>query len=290
MNITENLIQVNGGYRMYYRKKDANMPCIVMMHGIPTNSFLWMTVMPHLMNQATIIAPDLIGYGKSDRGPASDLTLPKQAGYIVQLLNSIGIKKAHFIGHDLGGGIAQILAVNYPQVVESIMVIDGVCLSNWPLPGVVALRYPVSPEFEPSPLFIERMIRGGVLNQQSLTLEMVRAFVEPFATPNGPAELQQASFALEHHQTEELVPSLMQLNIPVTILYGQYDRYLVPYWGLRLQEIIPNSVFRVLPNCSHFSMIDNPQLVAEEILMHLARVRQNRSLTAGHSQTTHFIF
>ncbi|WP_019414496.1 alpha/beta fold hydrolase [Paenisporosarcina sp. TG20] len=244
---------------------------VVLIHGIPTNSHLWDNVIPYLKKGYAVLAVDQIGYGKSDRAPYYDLPLPKQADYILRVLDHFDIQCAHFIGHDLGGGIVQILAISRPERVKSIIVIDGVCFSNWPLPKVVSIRYPTANEFKPSPLFIERMLREGVYHPTMLTPNLIKKFTAPFNTLTGPEELTQASLALDHHQTEDLVPYLCNIKCPATLLWGQHDRYLVPYWGLLLHQAVPHSVFKIIPDASHYSMIDQPSIVSKEFLEHLAR-------------------
>ncbi|MBM7602355.1 pimeloyl-ACP methyl ester carboxylesterase [Metabacillus crassostreae] len=262
-----------GKYMMNTRFFNENncSEVVVLVHGIPTNSHLWDYIIPFLSKKYAVLAVELIGYGHSDRGPYVDLTLPKQAEYITSVLDQLNIPCAHFVGHDLGGGIVQILAVTKPERIKSLVVIDGVCFSNWPLPKVVSIRYPVAEEFVPNTLFIERMLREGVYHPSMLTPELLKHFTLPFATPTGPEELQQASLALNHHQTEDLVPYLGKITCPATFLWGQHDRYLVPYWGLLLHKALPNSVFKLIPNASHYSMIDQPSIVANELLNHLAR-------------------
>jgi 2-hydroxymuconate-semialdehyde hydrolase len=263
-----------GKYKMSYRLyENPNNEVVVLIHGIPTNSHLWDQVIPYLNQNYKVLTIDLIGYGKSERAPYYDLTLPKQATYIMDLLNQLGISNAHFVGHDLGGGIVQILSIFFPQRVKSIVIVDGVCFSNWPIPKIVSIRWPTAFEFEPSPLFIERTLREGVYNPQVLTPKIIQDFVKPFAHPTGPEELQQASFALDHRQTEDLVPFLRNVKCTTTLLWGQHDRFLPPYWGLLLKQQIPNSKLRVLPKCSHYPMLDNPSLVAKELLTHLTNLR-----------------
>ncbi|MGD6967341.1 alpha/beta fold hydrolase [Rossellomorea vietnamensis] len=260
-----------GNYNISYRQAGEGKQTILLLHGIPTNSFLWIHVIQQLSQTYTVIAPDLVGYGASDRAGHDDLTLPMQANHVISLLDALGLDSVHVVGHDLGGGVAQILAVNFPQRIDSFIVIDGVAFSNWPLPKVVSLRFPTAPEFEPSLYFIEKMLREGLFHQQSLTPELLNAFLQPFNHPDGPKELTEASLALNHHQTEDIVPQLPKVNKPATFLYGQYDRYLPPYWGMRLKETVPNSTFKVLPECSHYSMLDNPLLVTQEIMEHMTR-------------------
>lgn len=153
--------------------------------------------------------------------------------------------------------------------IEEKVVADGVCFANWPLPLVKAIRWPTAPEFEPGTALIGRMIRGGVYSPEILTPKVMEAFTAPFATPSGPEELKRASLALDHHQTEDIVPDLPNLKVPVTLLWGQHDPYTTPYWGKKLQEAIPNSILKILPECSHYSMLDNPVLFSQELLKHL---------------------
>lgn len=272
LNISEEKVKIRG-HDIFYRSAGTGEETILLMHGIPTNSFLWIYVIPQLAQKYRVIAPDMLGFGNSDRAAHEHLTLPKQAEYAIALMDSHGIKKFHVAGHDLGGGVTQILAANYTERVSSFLVIDGVTLSNWPLPQVVALRYPTSSMNEPSINFIERMLREGLFHQTLVTPELLTAFLSPFNMVGGDKALQEASFALDHHQTEDLVPRLKELEIPATFLYGQYDNFLPPFWGQELQKIVPNSTFKVLPECSHYSMIDNPLLVTEEILEHLKNVK-----------------
>ncbi|MFZ5824123.1 MAG: alpha/beta fold hydrolase [Bacillota bacterium] len=267
-------ITAHGPAPLFHRRAGAIGTPVVLIHGIPTHSFLWHGVIPLLAEQHQVIAPDLRGYGASPGGPVEELTLPRQAEQILALLDSLGIAQAHFVGHDLGGGIAQILAVDHPERVLSVAITDGVCFSNWPLPVVVAMRYPSAPEFEPGPAVVQEMLRRGVHNQDLLTPEIMQAFLQPVLSPEGPSRLQLAAMALEHHQTERLADRLGEIQAPMTVLWGQFDRFLPAYWGWRLHQAVGHSAFHLLPACGHFTMLDNPVLLARHLLDHLVRAEQ----------------
>lgn len=260
-----------GPYQLFCRQWGTAGPVVVMIHGIPTNSYLWHTVAPTLGETCRVIAIDLLGYGQSDSGPVEDLTLPRQGEHILALLDTLGIGQVHVVGHDLGGGIGQILALQHSDRVLSMVVTDGVCFSNWPLPQVVGMRRPAAPAFEASPLIVQEMLRMGVFKPESLTAELMAAFTQPVEMPGGAERLRNAALALEHHQTEALVPHLPSLQLPVTILWGQHDRLLPAYWGWRLRDEIPGSHFTLIPNAGHFIMLDQPMLVAQELANHLQR-------------------
>jgi 2-hydroxymuconate-semialdehyde hydrolase len=261
-------------HEMFYRTMGQGKETIVLMHGIPTHSYLWVQIMNMLSDEYQVIAPDLIGFGQSSRAKSEEITLPKQAEYIIELLDQLQILKAHFIGHDLGGGIAQILATKYTNRVASMVVCDGVTYNNWPLPMVVSIRKPTAPEFEPTPLLIERMLRGGLYHQHLATPNLIEQFTSPFAHLLGGKELQMASFALDHHQTQDLVDELPSINMTSTFIWGEHDPYIPPYWAYVLKDVIPNSEIRLISDASHYCMIDNPIEVYQSIINHLERYQK----------------
>ena len=132
------------------------------------------------------------------------------------------------------------------------------------------MRWPTAPEFEPSTALIRQMLRGGVYNPEVLTPRVMEAFTAPFATPSGSEALKCCSLGLDHCQTEDIVPGLPNIKVPVTLLWGQHDPYTTPYWGQRLQETIPSAKLEILPDCGHYSMLDNPDLFARNVLEHLS--------------------
>ena len=226
-----------GDHNIHYKRCGLGNETVVLMHGIPTNSYLWHGVTPYLRDTYTVIVPDMLGYGLSDRAPHEELGLPKQGKYVLQLLDILNIARAHFVGHDLGGGVAQILAVRNPERVLSMVVADSVCFANWPLPKVTGIRWPTAPEFEPGVPLIRQMLRGGVYNPEALTPKVMDAFTAPFDSPAGPEDLNRASLALDHCQTEDIVPDLPNIKVPVTLLWGQHDPYTTPYWVINLKNV-----------------------------------------------------
>ncbi len=169
------------------------------------------------------------------------MTLPRQAEHILALLNGLGFRQAHLVGQDLGGGIAQILAVRHPERVLSVTIMDGVCFSNWPVAPVVEVRYPTGPEYEPSADLAFRILRQGVHRPEMLTPDVVQGGIGPWAEPDGPERLRWAALALEQ-----------------------------PFWGWRLSQAIPHARLHVLMDCGHYGMLDQPLLVARHLREHLA--------------------
>src|ERR687895_2389249 len=101
------------GHRVAYRSEGSG-PVIVLVHGITSSSATWERVMPALAERHTVIAPDLLGHGRSAK-PRGDYSLGAYASGIRDLLAVLGIERVTVVGHSLGGGIAMQFAYQFPE-------------------------------------------------------------------------------------------------------------------------------------------------------------------------------
>src|SRR6266849_2463009 len=108
-------------------------PVVVLLHGFPTSSFLWRREIPLLASRMRVIAPDLLGYGESDRPEGVDLAEVAQAAYVRELLDRLGVEEVAVVGHDIGGAIGQLLALDPDgPAVRALVLIDSACFDAWP--------------------------------------------------------------------------------------------------------------------------------------------------------------
>jgi pimeloyl-ACP methyl ester carboxylesterase len=99
------------GHRVAYRQAGEG-PVIVLVHGITSSSESWERVMAPLAKRFTVLAPDLLGHGKSAK-PRGDYSLGAYASGVRDLLVALGHESATFVGHSLGGGVAMQLAYHW---------------------------------------------------------------------------------------------------------------------------------------------------------------------------------
>ncbi len=89
---------------------------VVLVHGIPTSPELWRNVVP-LLRGVRVLAWEMVGYGLSiAEGRSRDISVGQQAYYLASWMQHLGIKKAILAGHDVGGGVVQIVAVRQPEL------------------------------------------------------------------------------------------------------------------------------------------------------------------------------
>jgi pimeloyl-ACP methyl ester carboxylesterase len=127
------------GVPMRWSEADEGFP-VVLVHGIPTSPTLWRHVLPQVRGGRGL-AFEMVGYGDSipagrDRG----ISVARQADYPLAWLDHLGVEQAVLVGHDLGGGVAQIAAVRDLRRCAGLVLTNAICYDSWPIPSVRALR------------------------------------------------------------------------------------------------------------------------------------------------------
>lgn len=102
------------GHKIAFREQGEGSP-VILIHGIPTNSLMWRAIIPQLAKTHRVIAPDLLNYGQSAKPESADVSINAQSQMIVKLMDALGVRRADVVAHDIGGGVAQLIAVNYPE-------------------------------------------------------------------------------------------------------------------------------------------------------------------------------
>lgn len=114
---------------------------LLMVHGIPTNARLWRHVQQHLQDSYRTLAMDMVGYGQSDM-PLNDFhhSFMNQAEAVKGVIEALDLKgKVILVGHDHGGGVAQVFASKYCDYLSRLILINPVCFDQWPVCEVEGL-------------------------------------------------------------------------------------------------------------------------------------------------------
>ncbi len=130
-------IDVNGS-KIAYIDEGSGDP-ILFLHGQPTSSYLWRNIMPQLEKQARVIAPDLIGFGKSDQ-PDLDYTFNDHYPYIEGFIKKLGLKNVTLILHDWGSGLGLNYARLNPDNIKAIVTMESIIAPTIPAKSYEAMR------------------------------------------------------------------------------------------------------------------------------------------------------
>ena len=116
------------GVRLHYQEAGANTsPPILLIHGFTASNFVWKDVLlPIAESGFRVIAPDLVGFGFSGKPKQGEYTIDAQARVITGLMNQLGIERATLVGSSYGGAVAATCALDYPERVERLVLVDAV--------------------------------------------------------------------------------------------------------------------------------------------------------------------
>ena len=244
---------------------------VVLIHGIPTYSYLWRNVAPALVTAGLpTIAVDLLGYGRSDKPVGVDLGIAAQARMLATALRLLNWRGGTIVGHDIGGGVAQLLAVNHPHLVRGLVLVDTIAYDSFPEPGIARLKEPAwdailgAPDFDLKKGLTKGFTRG-MANSERVTPELIAAYERPFQGVEGRIAYLRAARALRTEELASRMDTVEHLKIPTLIVWGAEDPFQPRRYGERLAKAMPNARLDVITGASHFLPEDAPEVLAQRI-------------------------
>jgi pimeloyl-ACP methyl ester carboxylesterase len=260
-------IELHGHPVTYHRVGEG--PAVLLIHGITSSSRTWRDVMPGLAEHYTVIAPDLLGHGRSAK-PRGDYSLGGYASGLRDLLVALEIPKATVVGHSLGGGVAMQFAYQFPERLERLALVDSgglgsevnLVLRAATLPGA---EY-VLPLLASSPLRGASAALGSVLGRVGLRANAdVKGMAEGFESL-GDASARRA---FVHTARSVIDPAGQRVDatdrlylaehVPSLIVWGERDRMIPVKHGREAHALMPNSRFEVFEEAGHFPFNDDPE-------------------------------
>jgi 2-hydroxymuconate-semialdehyde hydrolase len=236
---------------------------VLLLHGFPATRHLWSRVTPLLTEAGfRVLVPDLVGYGASEAPSDVRVDMASQAKWMLELLDELGLARAAVVAHDVGSAAAQLMAVNTPQRVSGLAVLDGVNGDEWAMDAIASIQaWDPQDAHRLFPVLVRRLDRGGVLR------EMLAAY----QGERGGLQLIRAARDLDPQQTAHIGESLRNCGVPALVLWGERDSFLsIDAVGRPLAKLLGAALIQ-LPG-GHFTPLDCPVEVAAALQDFLARL------------------
>jgi pimeloyl-ACP methyl ester carboxylesterase len=253
-------------------------PPVVLLHGSPTGAELWRGVLPKLAGaRLHALAPDLPGYGRTRLPHDADHGLAAAAELLARWLQETAAQPAWVVGHDLGGAVAQMLAVRHPDLVSALTLVNSVAHGSWPAPRArfasLAARAGLHRAMAgagviPNP-YLRRQLRRGFSDPEaarSRDLERV-VFDGKFSDPEGRAAFERHLADLTSRDTAAVVDRLAALPMPCQLVWGAEDPF--QSWedaGRLLLGQLPDPDVTILEGCGHLTPLECPRQLAAALL------------------------
>ncbi len=261
------------GHSIAYDQQGEGSP-VVLIHGIPTSNLLWRNILPQLATLHRVFAPDLLNYGKSDKPVDANVSIEAQSRLIVKWMDQLGLQSADIVAHDIGGGVAQLIAVNYPERVRKLVLIDTVCFDSWPIPEFLPLQQAGAEEAMSLEAFL-KMMRGfmpqGVHSKAVMTDDVIDLYLAPWPTEAGKKALFRNFRRLNPEYTLAIAGELEHLPHRTLILWAEHDVFQKPAYALELKRTIPRAELIWIKDAGHWLMEEKPEEISGHVSTFLGK-------------------
>ncbi|MEU6223539.1 alpha/beta hydrolase [Streptomyces sp. NPDC047042] len=255
------------GYRRAFRMAGEG-PALVLIHGIGDSSATWAELIPDLARSHTVIAPDLLGHGASDK-PRADYSVAAYANGVRDLLTTLGIESATLVGHSLGGGVAMQFAYQFPERTERLILVSagGVgrevnpVLRAVSLPGahlaLSALRLPGMRLQVGVGVRLMKLLGTGLGQDATELLTLVDALPDE-TSRNAFIRTLRAVVDWRGQVVTMLDRCYLTEGMPTMLLWGDRDSVVPVRHAYRAHEAMPGSRLEVFEGAGHFPFHSDP--------------------------------
>jgi 2-hydroxymuconate-semialdehyde hydrolase len=216
----------------------------------------WRMTIPALVPEFRVVAPDIVGFGYTER-VVDSYDLDTWTGHVVGVLDALDIERAHVVGNSFGGSLALALAIRHPDRVRRLG-----------LMGAVGLPFPITPGldavwgYEPSVAAMADLLRiftatpaPGIEDLAELRFQAsVRPGVHEAYASMFPAPRQRWVDALAHAEAD-----IALIQAPTIIFHGREDRVIPLDTSLQLLRLIPDAQLHVFGTCGHWTQIEHAE-------------------------------
>ncbi|GEK58195.1 alpha/beta fold hydrolase [Marinococcus halophilus] len=242
-------------------------PPLVLLHGIPTWSYLYQAVIPELEDNYRVIVPDLLGYGYSDQRDRFDRSLHVQAKLVIRLMEHLEIEQAHVAAHDIGGGVGLILALEEPERIDKLVLSNTVAYDSWPIEEMLMVGHPSwkNKSLQDMEDFLSKGYKGVFAQQDQLTDTFLQGIMAPYLHEEGKLSLVRNAAALNTNHTTSITHRLSEIKHSVLMLWGTQDPWQPMETGEMLEKDLPNSRLVRINQSAHWVPQEAPREFATEI-------------------------
>ena len=262
------------GYRRAFRIAGSG-PVLLLIHGIGDNSMAWEPVLSKLARRFTVIAPDLLGHGQSDK-PRADYSVAAYANGMRDLLSVLDIDQVTVVGHSLGGGVAMQFAYQFPQMVERLVLIGAggvtkdvnIALRLASLPGgseaLTLLRLPlVLPTLQ-----LAGQVLGSVMGSTGVGRDIPNALriLADLPEPTASAAFSRTLRAVVDWRGQVVTMldrCYLTESVPVQLVWGEQDAMIPVSHGHMAHAAMPGSRLEIFPDSGHYPFHQHPDRFVE---------------------------
>ncbi len=225
-------------------------PTVILLHGLGANAGIWVANIGPLSAHYHVIAPDQIGFGHSDK-PLIDYKIATFVDFLYGFMQAQKITKATLVGNSLGGWIAVEFAIQHPEMVEKLVLVDAGGLSFAATPPAINLN--------PASLDDTKKVLGIVFYNQAFVTDMAVAavFARHLKDNDGYTIQRIMNGIFTTDQSED--KKLSSVHAATLVVWGANDALLPLSMGERFHAGISGSKLVAIKECGHIPQLEKPE-------------------------------
>jgi 3-oxoadipate enol-lactonase len=258
-------VKANGIRMRYNLDGRASAPVVMLSHSLATNLGMWGPQVSALEARFRVLRYDTRGHGGTDV-PRGEYTLEMLAEDALALIRALSIERVHFVGLSMGGMIGQILALNHPEILQSLVLCDTSsrvppeAYPMWDERIRTAAAQGMEPHVEPT---IGRWFTAPFIAQAYPVIDSVRQMIRA----TDPRGYIGCSYAIKKL---DLTERLGRLSIPTLVMVGEEDPGTPVAAARTIHEKIRGSRLVIIKSASHLSNLEQPEKFNEALSTFLA--------------------
>lgn len=264
---------------VHYKLYGEGEPTFILLHGFGASLFSWREIVQPLSAYGTVIAYDRPAFGLTERPMewegANPYSQEAQIELLIDLMNTLRIEKAILIGNSAGGTIAMLAALQHPERVQALILVDPAVYAGGGAPAWIRPLLNTPQMNHLGPLFARQIqTRGLEIVQMAwhdpskITDEIIEGYAKPLQAENWDKALWYLTVS---SRESNLQNQLQNFNMPVLIIAGDDDRIVPTEQSIRLASEIPNAQLVVIPQSGHVPHEEKPQEFMQAVISFLTQ-------------------
>lgn len=238
---------------------------LILLHGAGAGAVTWYPSIGAISKHFHVIAPDIVGYGESDK-PKAPYDRPYFSNWLKEFLCALNIAKAHIVGLSQGGAIALQFALDNPDMVEKLVLVNSGALGA--KPSFISVLGMLWLNIAPSSLANRFYSRYILFNPANRDANHAHYSVEVIKRSDGKNAFRYGQGAAVSPMPED---SLRQIEKETLIIWGENDRLFSVASGAAAAKMMPNAKLHRITHAGHLSLMDQPYIFNKTILEFLRR-------------------
>lgn len=244
-------------------------PALLLLHGMGCNHKTWLPVLHQLARRYTVIAPDLLGHGESDK-PRADYSIGGYANGMRDLLTVLGIDRVTVVGHSLGGGVAMQFAYQFPERTERLVLVAPGGIGPEVTPLIRAVTLPGAHQAlgvltlpgvrHLGTAGLHALARSGLKHTRDLgeVADIYRSMRDS-RTRTALRHVVRAVIDLRGQVITMADRAYLTEAMPMLVIWGEHDQVIPASHADRVAALAPDAVVEVIGNSGHFPHKDHPE-------------------------------